>query len=261
MITDLSIPSELRTFRARQIATPLADATAVELHEKPGDALEKLAGGRFDQAPVLTQNHVFGWILTKNLQGAQSVKAITCPLSASAIVSAAATVADVLDLLGKNGLVFTLEESGLSGLVTPSDLDRHAVRGHFYLLIAALEMALAAIVGLTVSEEKIIARIHNDQRIRWDEASEIGKETMPVEYLYLKDLATLFLLSEAANKVPYSWEPALTQLCQLRTAVMHPAKPLLGKKTPHELALLARQGEELLDQLRQITVAIGPGPH
>ncbi len=73
-----------------------------------------------------------------------------------------------------------------------------------------------------------------------------NNEARAVEYLYLEDLAKLFLGSAAGSQLPLTLCKTMTKLCQLRPAVMHPARPLLGARSPTELASLARGGEELL---------------
>jgi predicted transcriptional regulator len=57
-------------------------------------------------------------------------------LDKSAIVSAESSVASVLQLLRRHNFVFTADKDGLAGFIVPSDLDRHATRSYFYLLVA-----------------------------------------------------------------------------------------------------------------------------
>lgn len=119
-------------------------------------------------------------------------------LEISAIVSKEASIADVLQLLAKDGLVFTVDEGGIHGFVTPSDLERHAARSHFYLLIAGIEMLLAQIVRERVGSSSIVARLHGDSQERWEADLAGDHETDPSEYLYLRDLGELFMeLSES----------------------------------------------------------------
>ncbi len=152
------------------MATPVADAVAVELSANPREAAAELASLRFDQAPVVDQGHIWGWVLTKRLETATKVSSILRSLEVSAIVSADASIANVLDPLADEGLVFTVGEHGITGFITPSDLDRNAARGQFYLLIAGLEMVLADIVHSIVPEETVIAAMHGELLERWTSA-------------------------------------------------------------------------------------------
>ncbi len=256
MMIQTTSSEPLRTFRAGQIATSIGDAVTIELHEEPEQAATRLESRRFDQAPVMNQNHVYGWVRTDRLQAARNVKSVVSSLETSAIVSAEATIADVLDLLAEEGFVFTVNELGIAGFIAPSDLDRHAARGHFYLLIASLEMALANIVQSTTSEEEITARIRDDSLERWMEALALGKEASPIEYLYLEDLADLFRESGLVRRSPDAWEPTLTELCKFRPAVMHPTRPLVAGGSTGSLASLARRGEELLTRLADLAKSL-----
>jgi hypothetical protein len=114
------------------------------------------------------------------------------------------------------------------------------------LLIAGLEMVLAEIVQSSVPEEAVIAAIHDELLERWTSASDKNSETGAVEYLHIEELANLFLGSDVGIGFPETLCDTMTELCQLRPAVMHPTRPLLGARTPSELASLARRGEELL---------------
>jgi hypothetical protein len=170
----------------------------------------------------------------------------------SAIVSEEATISDVLGLLATEGFVFTVGERGLAGFVTPSDLDRHAVRSHFYLLLADLEMALADIVRHDVPEALVVARIGGDSLKRWSSASNENTEADAVEYLYIKDLAELFLESQWGATLDRGQRNTLTELCQFRPTVMHPARQLTAEHTPQMLASLARRGEDLARMLDDV---------
>jgi hypothetical protein len=180
------------------------------------------------------------------------VRGVFRPLEKSAIVSADASIADVLDPLGAEGLVFTVDKHGIAGFIAPSDLDRNAARGQFYLLIAGLEMVLADIVQSMVPESKLVAVMHGELLERWTSASAQNTEARAVEYLYLADLTNLFVGSDAGTQLPEELCSTMTELCQLRPVVMHPTRPLLGDRTPTQLASLARRGEDLLVGLNEL---------
>jgi hypothetical protein len=242
----------LHTFRAEQIATLIAGAVSVDLQANPQEEAAKLVSRRFDQAPVTFQGHISGWVLTENLKNAPKVRGAFQPLEKSAIVSADASIADVLDLLAAEGLVFTVDKHGIAGFIAPSDLDRNVARGQFYLLIASLEMVLADIVQSIVPEERLVALMHGELLERWTSSSAENTEARAVEYLYLEDLANLFVGSDFGTGFSEEMCSTMTELCQLRPVVMHPTRPLLGDRTPTQLASLARRGEELLVRLDEL---------
>ena len=253
----------LRVFLAAHVATQLADAQIVDVGADPREAFERLTSLRFDQAPVVRQGHVAGWVRTKDLEHAESVKAQLRTLEQSAVLSADAPISSVIKVLAQ-GLVFLVDEHGISGFVTPSDLDKHAARSHFYLLISSMEMLLADIVQLSVREELIVARIRGDELMeRWTSARSAGSETRSVEYLYVKDLAELFLESSAAE-IAVGWDGrranTLVSVCHLRPRVMHPTRPLVGRSDIKTLAALAEGAEELITQLSAVRSRVADRP-
>ncbi len=126
-------------FHAGHITTALENAFKVGQTESGPVAHRQLEERRFDQAPVEFQGHIVGWVSTEHLREAATVKAVMKRLDKSAIVSAEASMAGTLQLLGQHRFVFTAGENGLSGFIVPSDLDRHAARSYFYLFIAGMK--------------------------------------------------------------------------------------------------------------------------
>lgn len=252
MLTPETAPRLLHVFRAGQISTPIKGAVCVQLNDDPDEAVRALVAGRFDQAPVLRQNHVVGWLKTDNLERRRNVKAVLKPLTESPIVSAAAPIADVLDRLGSQEFVFTVEDD-VSGFVTPSDLDRHAARSHFYLLISAIEMLLAEIVRRTFTGEFLSSRIRGDAAEAWVSARARNAEADPTEYLFLQDLAELFL---EAHSDTQAWtkqlSDRLTEICQFRPVVMHPTRSVAAGRTAAQLASLARGAGDVTQALTTI---------
>lgn len=258
MLTAETAPRLFSVFRARHVSTSLRGAACVDLKADPVESLAMLDGRRFDQAPVTRQGHVAGWLRTSSLRKTGSVKASLKPLEESAIVSAAASMSQVLELLGGHGFVFTVD-GNLSGFVTPSDLDRHAARSHFYLLISSIEMLLAELVREGCSAEVVEHRIVGSARDTWESARAHSAETDPTEYLYLQDLSELFL--ETLGDTP-AWRSQLSsrlaEICQFRTVVMHPTRSLTAGRSASQLASLARGAGHVSDALTKILCAVEP---
>ena len=105
----------------------------------------------------------------------------------------------LLCALGDHNFVFVVGEAGLSGFVAPSDLERHAARSHFQLLISGIEMLLAQIVRAEVAETVVERAIRPQVAKRWHGAIDAGQETHPVEYLYISELAALFTTTRLAT--------------------------------------------------------------
>jgi len=218
----------VRVFQAVQLSTSLADAVYAELAAKPADSYARLKDLRFDQAPVTDGHGVIGWVATEDLRKASSVEAALQPMHRAAIVSAETPIEDLLEQLGQHGFVFVVGDQGVTGFVTPSDLDRHAARSHFYLLIAAIEMLLAGLVGAAVRPAIIEKAIRGEAK-RWKAAKEANVETYPVEYLYLRELVGVFEASALprANEWSAELSASLSAVVKLRNRVMHPTKSLV----------------------------------
>jgi hypothetical protein len=181
------------------------------------------------------------------------------PLDKSAIVSAESSVASVLQLLGQHDFVFTADKEGLSGFIVPSDLDRHAARSYFYLLVAGIEMLLSEVVGSSISEDDAAAIMKPQMRRRYDQAREAGSEAQPAEYLYIRQLVQLFLATPYV-KDSLLWEDSLSlQLIAVRdfrNSVMHPACSIAATTSPMQAAEIASWAEEVAARLRQMVTML-----
>lgn len=255
MRSESSVDDLWSVFRAGHITTTLENAFKVTQTESGPAAHRQLEEQRFDQAPVEFQGHVVGWVATEHLRQAATVKAVMKRLDKSAIVSAEASMAGTLRLIGQHGLVFTAGEEGLSGFIVASDLDRHAARSYFYLLIAGIEILLSKIVGSSSPVSSIIEAMSSDSAQRYSDARTGDKEANPVEYLYLEELVNLFLDSAHA-KNPQRWNDRCTsrlvEVNKFRSVVMHPTRSVIAARSPAQLAAIARDSMDLLLKLQTI---------
>jgi hypothetical protein len=246
-------------FHAGHIAIELKDAITVDGDENASAARERLVGQRFDQAPVVSQERVVGWVLSSSLHEEVHLRTSMTPLDQSAIVSAESSVAGALQTLGQNSFVFTAGKDGLSGFIVPSDLDRHAARSYFYLLVAGIEMLLSELIGSAIPESALIKIMRPDVRKRYYQARSASSETNAVEYLYIKQLVDLFPTTSYGND-PRFWDEELTRqlkaVREFRNTVMHPTSSIAATKTPSEAAELASTAEKVAERLREIVFAL-----
>lgn len=240
-------------FRAGQVATSLAGATKVRCGESPREAYALLTSRNFDQAPVFQgAKKCVGLVRTTSLATAPSVEEVTVWLKDCTIVGVDAPLRDVLRPLCHDRMIFLAGNRGLESFVTISDLNRHAVRGHFYLLLSQIEMLLSDIVDASVDNALIEEAITGSAAGRWRVAKAKGFDPRPVEFLDLEQLANLF---ESTVDDSPGWNKQLhdqlVALSQFRPAVMHATRPLLGRRPPSTLAKLAEDAAAVSEQIRQ----------
>lgn len=243
-------------FKAHEIATPMEGAEEVLLREDPQSAYDRLVAHDFDQAPVVDRGHVVGWVTTKSLEGLTRIRGALQDLPQTALVAEDAPVDVALAAVARRRFAFTIGDNGITGFITPADLDKHALRGHFFLLVSAVEMLLSEVVERSCRDGAVMEKINSneDTQQRWNAAKEARLDLRPVEYLYLQDLATLFCEGPANEHDRWTkqLEDQLTKLCHLRTRVMHPTRPLLGRENPRSLAAVAEAAKEVIEVLSQI---------
>jgi hypothetical protein len=217
-----------------------------------------LVAYRFDQAPVVAAGRVLGWVKTIRLSDDETILSLMTPLSVCPIVSADSSIADVLQVLARHDLVFTADKDGISGFIVRSDLDRHAVRSYFFLLISSVEMLLAELVKSSINEEQVVPFIRGNLKESYDSARSRGEETHAVEYLFISQLIDLFRETPYVTD-PELWDEALTDhllnVRDFRNNVMHPTRSIAATTHPKEAATVARRAEEVAGRLRSIVAA------
>jgi len=162
-----AIRAVAEAIQARLLQTPLSAAEWVDPAEDARGAAERLRARTFDQAPTGTGLAVEGFVLTDELARAE-VGAIAGhhlhPLDASHVVSGSAPVLPVLEALAAGGrMVFVVDGREVTGFITDSDLNKHPVRTHFYLLLSSLEAVMAAWVRREFPDLEVAVELLGDE--------------------------------------------------------------------------------------------------
>ncbi|MGY2005312.1 hypothetical protein [Blastococcus sp. SYSU DS1024] len=253
----------IHALAAHHLATPLNDATvvAVDLREPAEQAHARLQEHDFDQAPLRDRGRWVGWVATKNLQGGTKIKGCYHALDASRFAGAVSSINDVLPHLAETGFCFTVGRGGLEGFITPSDLDRHAARCHFHVLISAVEMSLSSLIRVSVRESDVVKSIPCHQvgtgpegaafslRLAYEEARASGRETHAVECLGLGDMVAL--LEKEGRILTSDLHKRLLKVRDLRNPVMHPTRSLSTLGAGH-LARVADAAFEAQQELKAL---------
>lgn len=181
---NFAATAPLARFQASLLATPIAEAVCIDVESKPHDAALLLSSQSFEQAPVISNGETVGWVRTEALVIADSVEVVYRRLPESRIVSTVTGIKSVFRELSVQPFVFLVGDSGIESFVTPSDLDRHASRSYFYLLVAAIGMRLSDLIRLHVDRAAAVQLLEDNKR--WKRALNQDIDTHPVEYLYLR---------------------------------------------------------------------------
>lgn len=243
------------SFPAHEMATPLADAFAVNGAMKASAAKAMLREARFDQAPVINdEGQLCGWVRTASLGGRGYVTGSLIPLEQCVIQSLDTSVGDALQAVASSGLVYFAGRTGISAFAVASDLDRHVVRCYLYVLLSEVEMLLADAAEAELSREAIERLIRGRDRTRYEAACAKDVETRPVEYPMLsaysgivdgiKPLVAAFPGSQNELRA------VLKELTRLRNCVAHPAKSLALEFEPAQVASLAVKADAFTAGLR-----------
>lgn len=232
---------------AHHLATPISEALVLSQEDRSDKAADRLEARSFDQAPVLANSRVVGFVLRSELRsvGVSRVAEAVRPLKDSILVSTNASVHTVMQALESEPLVFVVEGRAVTGFVTPSDLNKHIARAHFYLLVADLELALVALLRRRYKRvRRLLRHLSSKQRAdaikRFERDKQNDRELDELSAIQFRDVLSIAGRSRSIRVLfrcssEDEWADLTGDLNSLRTAVMHPPKAFLGKRTVADL--------------------------
>jgi CBS domain len=186
------------TYRAKDIHTKMNSfPICVDIDDTASMAKKKLDAGDFDQAPVVSNESVVGWILRKEIMENLAIEETFHRLSHNDLISGDAPLDDALQRLMKQELIFTIGKDGIEGFIVRSDVERHVSRAHMYLLISGLEILMTKNVELQKLDfEILIGFMSPNSRDAWERAKRMNFDANPVEYLDLRGLSKAITLNQ-----------------------------------------------------------------
>ena len=230
-----------KAITARHLATPLLDAMTTRPDETAITAAARLRSHAFDQAPVMADGQVAGWVLTTDLEAspARTVRRVMRRLTPSSLVSADAPVRTVLEALVGSEMVFVVSGRHVDGFIVAADINRHAARTHFYLLVADLELALVALLRRWYARpDALLGRIPSAARSqaikRYERDRAWSTEIDQLAVLDFSDLLTIVGRSPKVRRLflcrtEDDWQRRTRRMNRFRIAVMHPSAPFIGE--------------------------------
>lgn len=253
--------------QARHIAVPLERALTTTRSERAHVLQDVLEARGFDFAPVLEGRHVVG-LIDKSSAAAAVTHVGEClrPLEEDLLVSDATPVAQLFQFMSQEPFLFVVSQRRISGFVTTADLGSSPVRTHFYLLLAASEMAMARLVRREFPDQQRAIELLSERRIA-HHVQLIGELRQSDELL--DDVAALSfgdLVSICGQNEPLkawmtangrSFKTSTKGLALFRNDVMHPVRQFTDG-SPQRVSRLADYDRNLCHLVRGVNQQLAP---
>lgn len=244
---SITLPREdiATAIRARHLHTPI-DRVHVYPPETPYPVVrQEMEAAGYDYA-LVGADGVAAAILDRRTarRSRRPVGQLTSPMTSRDLISADTPLPGVLDALAtRTPFLLTVSQTGLSGVVAPSDLNKQPGRTYYYLLVATLEMSIAGLLRESFPDQSPILQLLNSRRRsgalgRLARSKEQDSETDVVAALDLEDLLQVSLKDPVtytatwASLDPADAESLKKQVLDLRHDVMHPARTLASDTQP-----------------------------
>ena len=225
-----------RSFQARHLQVALAQAGSVDTGATVREALTLLDQGNWDHAPATDAGRIVGYVERTRLRGAAPdmlVAKLAAPLGGGTLVSADSSIAELIEWLPGQRILFVIDGREITGFVTVLDLNKQPARAYLYLVIAGLEIALADLLrwrygaDQTAALELLGKRDQDSVRGRLGADREADADSDLVSYLGFKHLLRVIeadrpLRDAMGGYSKTRWRSVTWPLSELRNDVMHP---------------------------------------
>ncbi|TXK60999.1 hypothetical protein [Alkalisalibacterium limincola] len=257
-------------FRVSQIMVPIGDCISHTAGAINAQTIERLTSASFDFAPVRCREQVIGLLATNDAislheSGALVSSDLAC--LRTDCIDFASDQGALLEVLSHTHAVLVRSReshiSSIVGMVTISDLNRHAFRSAIYPLLAQLEVLLADHLEKVFSHDpwQWLERIEEPRLApllgAWELQKRRGIDVSPVVNLNLSQLMNLFAKIPALRASLRGWpkrriSDSASQLTQLRNQIMHPVRTLvLSKDDVQKLRSTLIDVEQLIHALER----------
>lgn len=227
------------SFAVRHVHTPAARLKGFEVEHPASEAVDVMTTHTFDFAPVYRDGRLLGRVAREDLVGASRVGDALQPLAGSYIVSASSPMRELLRWLSSDPWLLTVDGRDISGVVTPSDLNRQASRTYLYMLVVDLELTLAAAIRDHFEDQAVAMElVGNTARVEIEKlATEARNSNLDPDLVSFMNLSNLLHI---AGKIPpiredmfgyetrNQWKKDTGAFIEIRHDVMHPVRQLLN---------------------------------
>lgn len=248
----------------RHLVTPIQYLEGFEPEDDAQRAAHFLEAQGYDAAPVWRDGVPLGRAWRAALGGGGLVGDHLERISPSYVISASAPISHAMHWLASDPWLFVVEGRGFIGIVTPSDLNKQAVRTYFYLLLGELEMRLGeAVRNFLPDNEAVLSLVADDRRgdiqRRLDEMRQGDVDSDAVAALNLADLIRIGRETETIRRMfgvesKAHWDRLTKPIPDFRHDIMHVVRPLIDDSSGLE-RLIRRD-----DRLRRLVGGDEPYP-
>jgi hypothetical protein len=239
----------------KSMCVALKDCVSVALGEVDSSAVSILESRGYDQAPVYDadQRSLFGLVETRRLRMLVEQRAPLTPGDPAIQdeerwfrIGSGVAVEELLSKMTGQRAVLVVQESDATeyghaewglGLLTISDLNRHALRANLYSLMSHLEAGLASLVEKAFVDSWMWIRTLNESyQVNvlgyWELSKRRGVDVGPIGATTLAQLIQVVsrsteLLGRLEFKSRTEFDTLTDYIPKLRNSVMHPVRPLI----------------------------------
>jgi len=257
-----------RSLRASDLAEQ--DLWFVEPSWNAGRALEEMDRKNIDIAPIRDEP-VQRYVVRDKLRDIQDQGPLTVaahPVDVVHLVTGNLGLAEALDLLLERGFLFTIEGGRISGIITPSDIQRVPVSMVVFSLILAAEAGLSELIVTSYGSEAAWMAHMSGPRLtqiegRFNERQGRNAETSRLDLLMLEDRLTLVgksasLWQALGFKSRRRFDAWAGLLQRTRGALAHGRTVLDVEQDPEEALHLIRRVREFAAQVWEAVGEVTP---
>ena len=217
--------SNLLTVKA--IMTPRNRFFFCEPNQSVSEAKELLRKKRFSGAP-LKEEKINHYVKLENLEQCadhiKCCKEVANEVTVRDKITEATSIESLFGIFAKrkdSSPLFVTQGNSIIGLITSADLDKIAVKVHFFILISALESLLLDIIGSDYKEHKkhLDSHMKVENRYKKCKGELVGLDEH--YYLMTKEILEIVWKSEIRTKMNVKTEDELDKLRKFRNKVAH----------------------------------------
>ena len=251
----LGLESSIGT--VRDVQTYASEFVGFEPSDLAEDCARDMESSNFDFALVMTGGDVIGRVGADALRSCTGVVGdVVEPLSTRYMISADSPLRELFRWLAEDPWLLVIDGKNISGLVTPSDLNRPTTRTFFYIMIAAFEIRLSDAIRRTHTDQEALAPLSDDARDKIMGRLEAQTQSdFAADSIALMTLPELLKIAGKSDKVrgdfgidsKSRWKDITGPIANFRNSIMHPTRPMLDDRKG--IQRLIRMEERLIELL------------